>query len=108
MLLYLFLFFFLLFFYPIFAVILVNASILLTCIDKLCLITDDGKYMNHSTDPNCLTDMETGNTFAIKNIKDGEQLFEDYRRFEHPVFLFPLLLKYECAPDYYDLPSEVQ
>ena len=49
--------------------------------------------------------METGNTYAIRVIQKDEQLSEDYRHFEHPVFLFPLLQKYECAPDYYDLPS---
>lgn len=76
--------------------------------DKLCLIQDDGKYMNHSTGPNCLTDMKTGNTYAIKNIPKNDQLFEDYRNFEHPIFLLPLLKKYNCAPDYYDLPSNLE
>jgi SET domain-containing protein len=75
--------------------------------DKLCYIKDDGKYMNHSTDPNCLTDMMTGDTYAVKDIEPDEQLFEDYGKFEHPKFLLPLLEKYECSPDYYEIPNEV-
>ena len=76
--------------------------------DKLCYITDDGKYMNHSTEPNCWTDMKTGNTYAIRDINPEEQLFEDYGTFEHPSFLLPLLAKYDCAPDYYEIPSVKQ
>lgn len=73
---------------------------------KLGLILDDGKYMNHSLTPNCITNMKTGTTYALRDIEENEELFEDYNRFEHPAFLFPLLEKYECPPDYYDLPSE--
>jgi SET domain-containing protein len=72
----------------------------------LCFIKDDGKYMNHSTEPNCGTDMSTGDTYAIRDIEPGEQLFEDYAKFEHPPFLFPLLEKYKCAPNYYDIPDD--
>jgi hypothetical protein len=50
--------------------------------------------------------MKTGTTYALRDIEENEELFEDYNRFEHPAFLFPLLEKYECPPDYYDLPSE--
>jgi hypothetical protein len=49
--------------------------------------------------------MKTGNTYAIRDINPEEQLFEDYGTFEHPSFLLPLLAKYECAPDYYEIPS---
>jgi hypothetical protein len=74
--------------------------------DKLCYITDDGRYMNHSTQPNCITDMATGHTYALRDIAPNEQLFEDYARFEHPVFLFPLLERYQCAPSYYQIPPD--
>lgn len=50
--------------------------------------------------------MKTGTTYALRDIEVNEELFEDYNRFEHPAFLFPLLEKYECPPDYYELPSE--
>ena len=76
--------------------------------DKLCVILDDGKYMNHSTNPNCSTDMSTGNTYAIRDIEPDEQLFEDYQNFEHPIFLLALLQKYKCAPDYYNIPAKIE
>ena len=76
--------------------------------EVLCLILDDGQYMNHAEalDPqcNCKTDLKTGHCFATREIKAGEQLFEDYATFSHPAFLYPLLEKYNCAPDYYELP----
>lgn len=71
---------------------------------KLGLILDDGQYMNHSLQPNCITDMKTGTTYALKDIEIDDELYEDYNRFEHPAFLFGLLVKYDCAPDYYELP----
>ena len=77
--------------------------------DVLCLILDDGQYMNHAKalDPqcNCKTDLKTGHCFATREIKAGEQLFEDYATFSHPAFLYPLLEKYNCAPDYYEMPK---
>jgi SET domain-containing protein len=72
--------------------------------DLLCLINDDGQYINHAAPPNCKTDIFTGHCYANKDISAGEQLFEDYASFSHPSFLFPLLKKYDCEPDYYDLP----
>ena len=47
---------------------------------NLCEITDDGKYMNHCTSPNCRT-RENGDTYTIREIEAGEQLFEDYTVF---------------------------
>ena len=43
-------------------------------------ILDDGKYMNHSETPNCKT-RENGDTYALRDILTGEQLFEDYTSF---------------------------
>lgn len=62
--------------------------------------------MNHSENPNCITDMISGCTYALRDIDKYEELFEDYHRFEHPDFLFPLLEMYNCAPTYYELPDE--
>ena len=71
--------------------------------DLLCLITDNGMYMNHADaiGCNCYTDIITGDCFAKKNIKAGEQLFENYATYSHPPFLFVLLKKYQCDPTYY-------
>jgi hypothetical protein len=72
--------------------------------ELLCLITDDGKYMNHADKPscNCKTDLTSGNCYALRDIKIGEQLFEDYSTFSHPAFLYTLLKKYNCEPSYYN------
>lgn len=73
--------------------------------DKLCLITDNGVYMNHAdvSACNCKTDLNTGNCFALRDINIGEQLFENYATYSHPPFLFDLLKQYQCEPTYYDL-----
>ena len=73
----------------------------------LCLINDDGQYINHMTNPNCKTDLSNGDCYAIKDIWAGEQIFEDYSSFSHPPFLFNLLKKYDCEPDYYEMPKEI-
>jgi hypothetical protein len=70
-------------------------------------VLDDGKYMNHSENPNCSTS-KGGNTYAVRDIHPGDELYEDYRTFDHPKFLYPLLDKYECAPDYYELTPRPQ
>jgi hypothetical protein len=74
--------------------------------ELICLIKDDGQYMNHAdaANCNCKTDLLTGHCFAMRDIKSGEQLFEDYLTYSHPSFLYKLLKKYECEPDYYALP----
>ena len=74
--------------------------------DVLCLIQDDGQYVNHAAASacNCKTDLATGDCYSLRAIAAGEQIFEDYSAFSHPPFLFPLLKQYECEPDYYVLP----
>lgn len=73
--------------------------------DLLHEITDEGRFINHSDKPNCLTDKNLGHTYASRDIDAGEQLFEDYTTFDHPDFLYDLLDKYQCAPEYYPLPK---
>jgi hypothetical protein len=74
----------------------------------LCLINDDGQYINHADamNCNCQTDLITGNCYAIRDIAADEQIFEDYGSFTHPSFLYPLLKQYDCEPAYYALPSQ--
>jgi len=45
------------------------------------LCGDNGKYMNHSFDPNC-DDVEGPYTVARTNIRAGEELTCDYRLFD--------------------------
>lgn len=71
--------------------------------EKLCLITDDGRFINHSETPNCKTNMITGDVYAIKDISIGDELFEDYASFDHPSYIYDLLEFYQCKPDYYNI-----
>ena len=51
-----------------------------------CLSTDNGKYFNHSKNPNVLSeyreDEEEVVTISIKDIYPGEEIFDDYSSFE--------------------------
>ncbi|MBS3170100.1 SET domain-containing protein-lysine N-methyltransferase [Candidatus Woesearchaeota archaeon] len=53
---------------------------------KYCFCSDDARYFNHSQKPNCfstyLEDEEEVVTTAVKNIRKGEELTDDYRAFE--------------------------
>ena len=77
--------------------------------DKLVLILDEGKLMNHDKNPNCSSVLKEYNIdhhcYAIRNIKAGEQFSEDYGTYSHPSFLYDLLKKYDCYPDYYQVPE---
>jgi len=55
-------------------------------------IIDDGKFMNHSTEPNCKT-RDCGSTYSIRDIEPGEQLFEDYTSFGKILLYPPHLLE---------------
>jgi hypothetical protein len=66
-------------------------------------ILDDGKYMNHSTEPNCFTIMKDATTIALRDIEIGEMLTEDYSTYTHPEYLKFILKKYDCEPDYYTM-----
>ncbi len=75
--------------------------------ELLCIINDDGQYMNHAegNECNCKTDLQTGHCYSSRPIKSGEQLFEDYAAYSHPSFLYKLLQQYACEPDYYEMPE---
>ena len=71
--------------------------------DILALITDDGRFVNHSDNPNCKTNLISGNCYAIKDINKGDEILEHYNSFTHPPFLLQLLKKYNCEPTYYTI-----
>jgi hypothetical protein len=54
-------------------------------------VIDDGKFMNHSKEPNCKS-KETGDTYSIRDIEAGEQLFEDYTSFGIPLISSAIIL----------------
>jgi hypothetical protein len=66
-------------------------------------IMDDGKFMNHSSEPNCITNMKDATTIALRDIEIGEILTEDYSTYSHPDYLKNILKKYNCEPDYYSM-----
>lgn len=53
---------------------------------KYCFSSDNGKYFNHSDNPNVLSAYydkeEEVVTKAIRNIKKGEEITDDYHSFE--------------------------
>ena len=62
--------------------------------------------MNHSnTDPNCIT-IEDSNCYAKRDIEIGEQLFEDYRTFDHPEWMGPIRIKYDAIEPFYEIPQK--
>ncbi len=46
------------------------------------LCSDDGKYMNHSFEPNCFDQTSNNTTIALTDIKEGEELLCDYTTFD--------------------------
>lgn len=44
------------------------------------LCSDDARFFNHSTSPNCKS--EIGKTFAIKDINIGEEITDNYIEFD--------------------------
>ena len=51
-----------------------------------CLSSDDGKFFNHSENPNVLSEYRDNEeeviTVAIKDIQAGEEILDDYNSFE--------------------------
>ncbi|MBI4152356.1 SET domain-containing protein [Candidatus Woesearchaeota archaeon] len=67
-------------------VYLANYSWLSKKSGKYCFCSDDARYFNHSQNPNCLSayleDKEEVITTAVKNIRKGEEMTDDYGAFE--------------------------
>jgi len=51
-----------------------------------CFATDDGKFINHSDNPNVLSEYRENEeeivTIALNDIKIGEEIFDNYNSFE--------------------------
>ena len=54
-------------------------------------ILDDGVYGNHSSDPttsiNYPGKKDKNSSYAVRDIKKGEEMFEDYGKYEWPKWL---------------------
>jgi SET domain-containing protein len=60
--------------------------------DHIILCGDDARYFNHSKAPNCRSGYGT-QTVAIRAIKPGEELTDDYEAFDDDYPLYGHLLK---------------
>jgi len=69
--------------------------------DEIHYIMDDGKFINHSSNPNCYTNMEDASMVALRDIEKEEMLTEDYSTYTHPNYLRSVYKKYDCKPDFY-------
>ena len=49
-------------------------------------ILGDGKYWNHSATPNTGAPPDAIHTWALRDIKKGEQLLDDYGVYDNPPF----------------------
>ena len=62
-------------------------------------ILDDGKYMNHgehfNTDYGCGSDADWHSSYAVRDIQIGEELLEDYGKFEYPDWYVQLAKDYD-------------
>lgn len=56
--------------------------------DEIVLCADNGKYFNHSQDPNVEASSGRGCDVALRDIQPGEELTADYRRFDFRENLF--------------------
>lgn len=63
-------------------------------------ILDDGKYWNHSEDPNTGCGPDPNSTYAIRDIKAGEQLLDDYGTYEYPDWFVELAKEYAVPQDF--------
>ena len=68
-----------------------------------CEILDDGHFMNHSEEPNCVTRSDLS-AYALRDIEAGEQLFEDYSTYEYPDVYYELCETYKLVEDYFEHP----
>ena len=66
--------------------------------DRIVLCGDDARYFNHSKTPNCRSGHGT-ETVALRDIKEGEELTDDYETFDDDFPLYGHLLVDGTVPD---------
>ena len=69
--------------------------------DMLNEILDEAGYMNHSTKPNLGSGEDPHSSYATRNIKKGEEFFEDYDSFGWPKWLIKLNTEYGIDLSYF-------
>ena len=67
-------------------------------------ILDDGDKFNHSDNPNSSTEYpgkkDQLSSFALRDIKKGEQICEDYGGYDHPDWFVKLYKEFNVVDDY--------
>lgn len=66
-------------------------------------ILDDGKMWNHSAKPNTGEGPDPNSSYAIKNIKKGDELLDDYGTYGWPAWVLSLLKEYGVDTSYFEL-----
>ena len=73
-------------------------------------ILDEGDLFNHSEEPTTSTcfpgKKDQMSSFALRDIKKGEQLCEDYGKYGHPDWCMRLYKEYDVPYDYYTIKEE--
>jgi SET domain-containing protein len=66
-------------------------------------IEDDGKFVNHSETPNSSIKIGTDpmSSYALRDIKAGEEIIEDYGIYEEPEWFQKLIDEIGAKRDYY-------
>ena len=64
-------------------------------------ILDDGKMWNHSSNPNTGDGPDSNSSYAIKNIKKGEELLDDYGTYGWPSWMLNILSEYKIDTSYF-------
>ena len=74
-------------------------------------ILDDGGMWNHSESPNTgygpNADSDVLSSYAIRDIKKGEELFEDYGSYKHPDWFVNLCSEFGSDMSYYEIKKDV-
>ena len=76
--------------------------------DTMFVILDDSIYTNHSTSPNSAVvedakSPDFGSSYATRDIKKGEEWFEDYGDYDHPPWYVELMHQYKCDLGYFEM-----
>ena len=69
-------------------------------------ILDDGCYWNHSDTPNTGNSADCESSYAIRDIKAGEELLDDYGTYEYPAWLMAVFDKYGIPQNYFDIKTK--
>ena len=70
-------------------------------------LLDDCQFWNHSDTPNTGNHgPDPYNCYALRDIRKGEELFDDYGTYEWPDWYIHLLTEYNVDVDYFTVPDK--